>query len=170
MTTSHDQVLLQSTIDEAEEILVTMLIDVIKSRRSMIVEKAIKKMKQAVDSSPLTLKNKEKSESQDFDASEDLISKNEIDNFIPFTSQTELNSQNINTYFHGWKELARYFGVTVRTLQRWDQELKIPWEKSHSGKNGRVKIHLVVADRYQSLLKQIRLTHDRNHSGEDSKH
>ena len=67
-----------------------------------------------------------------------------------------LQSNQLLTYFYGWKSLANYFGITVRTLQRWNQNLKIPWEKNYKSQQARVKIHILVADEYYRLLQKIR--------------
>lgn len=66
---------------------------------------------------------------------------------------SKLDKENINVYLYGWKGLARYFGVSTRTLQRWDQSLKIPWEKSGKRKKDPVRIHIWVADEYYKISK-----------------
>lgn len=67
-----------------------------------------------------------------------------------------LKSNQLLSYLYGWKSLAQYFGITVRTLQRWNQELKIPWEKNYQSQQARVKIHILVADEYYRLLQKVR--------------
>lgn len=67
-----------------------------------------------------------------------------------------LKSNQLLTYLYGWKSLAQYFGVTVRTLQRWNKDLKIPWEKNYKSQQARVKIHILVADEYHRLLQRVR--------------
>ncbi len=66
------------------------------------------------------------------------------------------HSNQLFTYLYGWKSLAKYFGITVRTLQRWNQDLKIPWEKNYKSQQARVKIHILVADKYYRLLQKLR--------------
>lgn len=56
--------------------------------------------------------------------------------------------QNINLYLYGYKELANYFHITVRTLQNWHQKKPIPWEKMDGSKNSKVRIKIISADSY----------------------
>lgn len=65
----------------------------------------------------------------------------------------DLAAKNLNIYIYGWKGLATYFGVHVRTLQRWDKKLKIRWDKSGSKKNDSVRIHVLVADYYYKIFR-----------------
>lgn len=71
-------------------------------------------------------------------------------------------SNQIFTYLYGWKSVAKHFGITVRTLQRWHQQLKVPWEKNYNSQQARVKIHIFVADEYHRLLKKLRMMQNLN--------
>lgn len=61
--------------------------------------------------------------------------------------------QGLNVYVYGWKGLAEYFGIHKRTLQRWDEKLKIPWDKSGPKKNDSVRIHVWTADTYYKFFR-----------------
>lgn len=62
--------------------------------------------------------------------------------------------QSVNIWIYGWKGLARYYRKHVRTLQRWDSRVPIPWEKQGPRKNHSVRIHVKVADAYFTLIKE----------------
>lgn len=63
--------------------------------------------------------------------------------------------ERVNLYLYKWKGLAQYFGVSVRTLQGWNQLLRIPWEKSGAARSNRVRIHTQIANKYLSLLRKL---------------
>ncbi len=65
----------------------------------------------------------------------------------------EISSQNINAYISGWKELASYYRIHPRTLQKWHYKLPIPWEKNGFQKNSSVRIHILKADAYYRVTK-----------------
>jgi len=62
----------------------------------------------------------------------------------------------LNCFIYGWKNLANYFGIHKRTLQKWHFILPIPWEKKGQKLNHSVRIHVRVADAYYTLLGSTR--------------
>lgn len=62
-------------------------------------------------------------------------------------------AENLTVYLYGYKGLSEYYKIHPRTLQRWDEKLKIPWEKMGFGKNSPVRIHILVADTYLKVLR-----------------
>jgi hypothetical protein len=41
--------------------------------------------------------------------------------------------------FTSWKEIASYLGKSVRTVQRWEQELELPVQRPHARAKGTVR-------------------------------
>lgn len=65
---------------------------------------------------------------------------------------TKKDLKHINVFLYGWKGLANYYGVCIRTLQRWHRDLPIRWERV--GHN--VRLHALVADAYLEVIEKTK--------------
>jgi hypothetical protein len=73
------------------------------------------------------------------------------------TSQTIalVNDREFASVLTSWKEIARYVGKGVRTVQRWERELGLPVRRTKPGEKGSV---LAVPREIDSWVKTQRFT------------
>lgn len=50
--------------------------------------------------------------------------------------------------FTSWKEIASYLGKSVRTVQRWEQELGLPVQRPHMKAKGTVRAYRTELDEW----------------------
>ena len=69
-----------------------------------------------------------------------------------------VNNREFASVLTSWKEIARYVGKGVRTVQRWERETGFPVRRTKPGKKGRV---LAVPREIDSWVKMQRFTDGR---------
>lgn len=61
-------------------------------------------------------------------------------------------------FIYGRKNLAKYYGIHIRTLEAWHRKNPIPWEKTGPNQSCGIRIKLSVADHYYTNRNQQPLT------------